>query len=118
VKRRLDRSSIGRRYIRQSSSTAPCAGPCFYEAEMTVDRLGDTYLDMRGLHKGQLWLGSHNLGRFWSIGPVHTLYTPAPWLQTGANRIVAFDLTGDATDRLTTVRAPVYGKVTTTREAQ
>jgi len=96
----------------------PCAGPCFYEAEMTVDRPGDTYLDMRGLHKGQLWLGTHNLGRFWSIGPVHTLYTPAPWMQAGANRIIAFDLTGDATDRLTTVKAPVYGKVTTTREAQ
>lgn len=96
----------------------PCAGPCFYEAEMTVDRPGDTYLDMRGLHKGQLWLGTHNLGRFWSIGPVHTLYAPAPWMQAGANRIVAFDLTGDATDRLTTVKAPVYGKITTTREAQ
>ena len=96
----------------------PCAGPCFYEAEMTVDRPGDTYLDMRGLHKGQLWLGTHNLGRFWSIGPVHTLYTPAPWMQAGANRIIAFDLTGDATDRLTTVKAPVYGTVTTTREAQ
>jgi len=96
----------------------PCAGPCFYEAEMTVDRPGDTYLDMRGLHKGQLWLGTHNLGRFWSIGPVHTLYTPAPWMQAGANRIIAFDLTGDATDRLTTVKAPVYGKITTTREAQ
>ena len=99
-------------------TAAPCAGPCFYEAEMTVDRPGDTYLDMRGLHKGQLWLGTHNLGRFWSIGPVHTLYAPAPWMQAGANRIIAFDLTGDATDRLTTVKAPVYGTVTTTREAQ
>ena len=99
-------------------TAAPCVGPCFYEAEMTVDQPGDTYLDVRGLHKGQLWLGSHNLGRFWSIGPVHTLYTPAPWLQRGANRIIAFDVTGDASDRLTTVDAPVFGKVTTTREAQ
>ncbi|MBJ6122363.1 beta-galactosidase [Sphingomonas sp. BT553] len=99
-------------------STAPCIGPCFYETEMTVDRPADTYLDMRGLHKGQLWLGEHNLGRFWSIGPVHTLYTPAPWMKQGANRILFFDLTGDATDRLTTVKAPVFGKVTKTREAQ
>jgi beta-galactosidase len=85
---------------------------------MTVDQPGDTYFDVRGLHKGQLWLGSHNLGRFWSIGPVHTLYTPAPWLQRGVNRIIAFDVTGDPSDRLTTVDAPVFGKVTTTREAQ
>ena len=99
-------------------SSQPCVGPCFYEAEMTVDKPADTYLDVRGLHKGQLWLGAHNLGRFWSIGPVHTLYAPAPWMQRGANRIVFFDLTGDATDRLATVQAPIFGKVTNTREAQ
>jgi len=99
-------------------SSQPCVGPCFYEAEMTVNQPADTYLDVRGLHKGQLWLGAHNLGRFWSIGPVHTLYAPAPWMQRGANRILFFDLTGDATDRLTTVQAPIFGKVTTTREAQ
>ncbi len=99
-------------------SSKPCAGPCFYEAEMTVQQPADTYLDMRGLHKGQLWLGTRNLGRFWSIGPVHTLYAPAPWMQRGANRIVFFDLTGDATDRLTSVAAPIFGQVTKTREAQ
>jgi len=99
-------------------SNAPCTGPCFYEVEMKVDRPADTYLDMRGLHKGQLWLGTHNLGRFWSIGPVHTLYAPAPWMKRGTNRITFFDLTGNATDRLSTVRAPIFGKVTTTREAQ
>ncbi|GGB20892.1 beta-galactosidase [Sphingomonas metalli] len=96
----------------------PCSGPCFYELEMTVDRPADTWLDMRGLHKGQLWLGRKNLGRFWSIGPVHTLYAPAPWLQKGANRLLAFDLTGDATDRIATVTGPIWGKVTTEREAQ
>jgi len=99
-------------------SNAPCTGPCFYEVEMKVDRPADTYLDMRGLHKGQLWLGTHNLGRFWSIGPVHTLYAPAPWMKRGTNRITFFDLTGDATGHLSTVKAPIFGKVTTTREAQ
>ncbi len=97
---------------------AACTGPCFYEAEMTVGQPADTYLDMRGAHKGQLWLGEHNLGRFWSIGPVHTLYTPAPWLRQGANRITFFDLTGDASDRLTTLAAPVFGRITNRREAQ
>jgi len=99
-------------------SAEPCSGPCFYEAEMNVDKPADTYLDTRGLHKGQLWLGVHNLGRFWSIGPVHTLYAPAPWMQRGVNRIVFFDLTGDATNRLTTVQTPIFGKVTNKREAQ
>lgn len=99
-------------------SPGSCVGPCFYEAEMTVGQPADTYLDTRGLHKGQLWLGARNLGRFWSIGPVHTLYAPAPWMRRGVNRILVFDLTGDASNRLATVPAPVFGKVTTTREAQ
>ena len=96
----------------------PCSGPCFYEVEMTVDRPGDTYLDMRGAHKGQLWLGEHNLGRFWSIGPVHTLYTPAPWMQAGVNKIRFFDLTGDDKVRVSTVTAPIWGNITNKREAQ
>ena len=99
-------------------SAKPCSGPCFYEAEMMVATPGDTYLDMRAAHKGQLWLNGHNLGRFWRIGPVHTLYAPAPWLTKGANRILFFDLTGDSTDRLTSVAQPIYGKVTNHREAQ
>ena len=103
---------------RLTMTAAPCSGPCFYEADLTVDRPADTYLDARGLHKGQLWLGQHNLGRFWSIGPVHTLYVPAPWLRAGANRVTFFDLTGTPDERLSTVAAPVWGKVTRQREAQ
>ncbi|MBI0475248.1 beta-galactosidase [Sphingomonas sp. MA1305] len=99
-------------------TAAPCSGPCFYEADLTVDRPADTYLDARGLHKGQLWLGEHNLGRFWSIGPVHTLYVPAPWLRAGANRVTFFDLTGTPDERLSTVAAPVWGAITRQREAQ
>lgn len=95
-----------------------CTGPCFYQVEMTVDRPADTYLDLRGAHKGQLWLGEHNLGRFWSIGPVHTLYAPAPWMQKGVNRITFFDLTGDASDRIGTTTKPIWGKITNHREAQ
>jgi beta-galactosidase len=99
-------------------TNAACTGACFYEAEMTVDKPADTYLDMRGLHKGQMWLGTRNLGRYWSIGPVHTLYTPAPWLTAGANRLVFLDLTGDARGQVKTVNAPVWGRVTNKREAQ
>ncbi|MGR6327458.1 glycoside hydrolase family 35 protein [Sphingomonas sp. XXL09] len=103
---------------RFAMTAAPCSGPCFYEADLTVDRPADTYLDARGLHKGQLWLGEHNLGRFWSIGPVHTLYVPAPWLRAGANRVTFFDLTGTPDERLSTVAAPVWGAITRQREAQ
>lgn len=99
-------------------SPAPCTGPCFYEVQMTADHPADTYLDMRALHKGQVWLGEHNLGRFWSIGPVHTLYVPAPWMRQGANTIRFFDLTGDSGAALASVKAPIFGAITHAREAQ
>jgi beta-galactosidase len=97
---------------------APCAGPCFFKATMAVAKRQDTYLDTRGLHKGQLWLGSHNLGRFWSIGPEYALYAPGPWLQRGQSTVVFFDLLGDATDRLMTSAEPIFGATKSTREKQ
>jgi beta-galactosidase len=96
----------------------PCTGPCFFHAEMSVPKAADTYLDTRQLHKGQLWLSSHNLGRFWSIGPEYALYAPAPWLQTGTSPLIFFDLLGDATDHLSTSRAPIFGATKSTRETQ
>jgi len=103
---------------RLKMTSAPCTGPCFYERALTVDRPADTYLDLRRLHKGQAWIGDRNLGRFWSIGPVYTLYTPAPWLRRGANRVTVFDIDGQAGDGLATSDRPIYGAVTNHREAQ
>ncbi len=96
----------------------PCTGPCFYEAIMTVDAPADTYFDTRGLHKGQLWLGTRNMGRFWSIGPAHTLYAPGAWMTRGANRVIVFDLAGSDTDSLATTRDPIVSRTTTVREKQ
>jgi beta-galactosidase len=95
-----------------------CSGPCFFQTKMTVGKPADTYLDVRGLHKGQLWIEKHNLGRFWAVGPQHTLYLPAPWLQKGANSVTFFDLTGDKSDHLSTTLTPIFGAVTHTSESQ
>ena len=96
----------------------PCTGPCFYEATMAVGVPADTYFDARGLHKGQMWLGNRNLGRFWSIGPIHTLYAPGPWMTRGSNRVTVFDMFGDATERLVTVSKPIIGRTTNVRDQQ
>ena len=97
----------------------PCTGPCFFQARMTVKQATDTYLDTRGLHKGQLWLGEHNLGRFWtSEGPEFTLYAPGPWLTTGTTKVTFFDLRGDDSDRLSTTAKAIFGATKTTRENQ
>lgn len=99
-------------------SKQSCSGPCFYQTAINVKKMGDTWLDTRGLHKGQLWLGKHNLGRFWSIGPVYSLYTPAPWLKKGKNKITFFDLQGNENVALKSVDAPIWGKVTNISEPQ
>jgi beta-galactosidase len=96
----------------------PCSGPCFYQTSMTVKEPADTWLDTRGLHKGQLWLGSHNMGRFWSIGPVYSLYIPAPWLEKGKNTITFFDLQGSEKVTLKSIDAPVFGAITKISEKQ
>ena len=93
----------------------PCEGPCFYRTDMTVSTLADTYLDTRGLTKGELWVNKQALGRFWSIGPQYTLFTPGPWLNKGLNEIVFFDLMGTSADVLKSVAKPVFGATTAQR---
>ncbi len=69
----------------------------------------DTFLNTHGLDKGVAFLNGQPLGRFWSIGPQFTLYTPGPWLHAGLNEIVIFDLQGTAKERLTTADRADYG---------
>ena len=66
--------------------------PAFYRSHFTLTSTGDTFLDVRSLTKGALWINGHPIGRFWNIGPQQTLYIPGPWLKTGDNEIVVFDL--------------------------
>jgi beta-galactosidase len=68
------------------------AGPMFYRAHFTLTTTGDTFLDIRDLGKGALWINGHPIGRFWNIGPEDTLYVPGPWLRTGENEIIVFDM--------------------------
>jgi beta-galactosidase len=66
--------------------------PTFFRANFNLTATGDTFLDVRALGKGMVWINGHALGRFWNVGPQDTLYVPGPWLKVGANEIVIFDL--------------------------
>lgn len=69
--------------------------PIFYKSTFTVDKVGDTFLDMQdGWKKGVVWVNGHNLGRFWEIGAQQTLFCPAPFLKKGENEIVVMDTDG------------------------
>lgn len=73
----------------------PCTGPCFYRASFNVDQPADTFLDTSTLYKGEAWINGRALGRFWDIGPQKALYLPAPWLKSGKNTVVVFELKGE-----------------------
>jgi len=88
---------------------APCTGACFYQANFTVNDPADSFIDVSSLGKGELWINGEPLGRFWKIGPQHTLYLPAPWLKKGQNEIVVFDLDGKPRRTLHFLNKPIFG---------
>jgi beta-galactosidase len=97
-------------------SSEACDGPCFYRFTMPVPQgetsakpIADTFLNTHGLSKGIAFLNARPLGRFWEVGPQFTLYAPGPWLHSGANDIVLFDLKGRAGETLTTTDHADYG---------
>lgn len=82
------------RALAGSAAVAPDAlsGPVFARASFTLDEAADLFLDTREWGKGAAWINGHPLGRYWSRGPQHTLYVPAPILRAGDNELVVFEL--------------------------
>jgi len=64
----------------------------FFKGRFSLNKPGDTFIDMTGYKKGIVWVNGHNLGRYWEIGPQKRLYCPAGWLNQGTNEIVVLDL--------------------------
>jgi beta-galactosidase len=94
-----------------SFAQAPCDGPCFYRGTFHVDSPADTFLDTSGFTKGAAFLNGQPLGRIWSVGPQKTLYVPGPWLHSGENEVVVFDLNGPARPELLGRDQPVLDVV-------
>lgn len=95
-----------RRTVRSSGATAGI--PVVYRGNFMLDRIGDTFLDMRGWAKGIVFVNGINLGRYWNVGPQQTLYLPGAWLRRGRNEIVVFDLDGlGASATIAGLRRPI-----------
>jgi beta-galactosidase len=84
-----------------------CDGPCFHRLTLMAVA-ADTYLDTTALHKGMVWVNQHPLGRFWSIGPQHALFLPAPWLRRGPNEIVFFDSMSVSGEAIKSTDKPIF----------
>lgn len=67
-------------------------GPAFHRGSFSLSTLGDTFLEVNGGDRGEVWVNGHHLGRFDARGPQQTLYVPAPFLRKGANTVEVFDL--------------------------
>ncbi len=70
----------------------PVIGGKFFKGTFTLNEIGDTYFDMSNYSRGIVYVNHHNLGRYWHIGPQHSLYCPSSWLKKGENEIIIFDL--------------------------
>ena len=52
--------------------------PAFYRTTFTARPGIDTFIQLPGWGKGNVWINGFNLGRYWSAGPQQTLYVPGP----------------------------------------
>ena len=85
--------------------------PAFWRGTFTLDKTGDTFLDLRGLGKGDLWVNGHCLGRYWNIGPTQTAYAPGCWLHEGTNEIVILDTLGSGNHTVAGLEKPILDEL-------
>lgn len=81
--------------------------PGFHRGTFTIDKVGDTFIDMTGWGKGAVWVNGRSLGKFWGIGPQQTMYLPAPWMKKGENEIVVFEMESTGKRSLSGVDKPI-----------
>ncbi len=83
----------------------------FFARYFHLEKAGDTFLDLRGWGKGDLWVNGHCLGRYWNIGPTQTAYAPGCWLRAGENEIVILDLTGPENPKIAGLEKPILDQL-------
>lgn len=94
-----------------TGATGATAAPALYRGAFRVAKPADTFLDLRGWGKGQVWVNGHNLGRFWYIGPQETLYLPGAWLRAGVNDLIVLDLEPNPPRTVRGLTAPILDEL-------
>ena len=85
--------------------------PAFWRGSFEVTSPADTFLDLRSLGKGVIWINGRCLARFWNIGPTQTAYVPGAWLHAGKNEVVVFDLVGPSAPTLAGLEKPILNEL-------
>lgn len=81
--------------------------PAFYEFQFDCQDCQDTYIDMTGFGKGLVFINGKNLGRFWEVGPIVSLYLPKSYLITGNNKLTVFETEGKYRNKINLVKHPI-----------
>lgn len=81
--------------------------PSFSRFEFTLDEPADTYIDTTGFGKGVAFVNGTNVGRYWEIGPIATLYVPHGMTRAGANELVLFETEGTVSDSISLRSTPL-----------
>jgi beta-galactosidase len=86
--------------------------PVIYNGTFTLQKKGDTFLDMSKWGKGIVFVNGHNLGRYWNAGPQQTLYLPGCWLKKGENKITVFEQINDEQQKeLHGIKTPILDQL-------
>ena len=81
--------------------------PSFSRFEFTLDEPADTYIDTTGFGKGVAFVNGANVGRYWEIGPIATLYVPHGMTRAGVNELVLFETEGTVCDNISLRSEPL-----------
>lgn len=81
--------------------------PSFSRFEFTLDEPADTYIDTTGFGKGVAFVNGVNVGRYWEIGPIATLYVPHGMTRAGVNELVLFETEGTVRDTISLRAEPL-----------
>ena len=89
-------------------SPTKAASSLFSRGSFQLATVGDTFLDMTGWEKGNVWVNGHHLGRFWKIGPQQTLFVPGVWLRKGKNEVIVMDVGNSQTKTIRGVKDLIF----------
>ncbi|MBR5195659.1 MAG: beta-galactosidase [Akkermansia sp.] len=89
---RVERIDLENQSPRRASRARGTEKGAYYLAEVELQNLIDTFLDMKDWAKGYVWVNGHLLGRYWNVGPQERLYCPGEFLKQGTNTIEILDL--------------------------
>lgn len=84
--------------------------PTFTHFTVDLTAIKSTFINCQAYGKGCIWVNGFNLGRYWSRGPIHSLYVPAELLKEH-NEIVVFETENVLVDELSFTDQPVIEKI-------